>query len=201
VPVPAAPATARYRFTFEALWSAATHPQDFPGDPHFSPLVGATHLASTRFWQEGSAATDGIRDMAERGLTSRLSDEIRTAVAAGAAQHLLLGGNIRVSPGSVSLEFEVSQGHPAVTLVSMVAPSPDWFTGVSAFQLLENAQWIERRSLELGPWDAGTDSGTTFTSPDEATSPRRPVSRITGFPFLLNGQVRPIARFTFERIQ
>ncbi len=69
---PPPPQTARYRFTFDALWSAATHPQDFPGDPHFSPLVGATHLATTRFWQEGAVATDGIRDMAERGLTIRL---------------------------------------------------------------------------------------------------------------------------------
>lgn len=199
-PAPAPPATARYRFTFDALWSAATHPQDFPPNPHFSPLVGATHIAATRFWQEGATATDGIRDMAERGLTTRLADEVRAAIAAGTAQQVLLGGDIPRSPGTVSLEFDVSQTFPVVTLVSMVAPSPDWFTGVSGLALFENGQWVERRVLELGPWDAGTDSGTTFQSPDEATTPRRAVARIAGFPFVLNGQVLPVARFTFERM-
>ena len=27
---------ARYRVTFQATWSAATHPTNFPGNPHFS---------------------------------------------------------------------------------------------------------------------------------------------------------------------
>lgn len=162
--------------------------------------MGATHNASVRFWQEGNPASDGIRDMAERGRTSPLDNEIRAAIGAGTAQALLLGGEIPRSPGTVSLEFEVSQTHPLVTLVSMVAPSPDWFTGVSAVSLFESGQWVERRSLELGPWDAGTDSGRTFTSPDEATTPRQPISRITGFPFAVGGQVAPVARFTFERL-
>jgi hypothetical protein len=197
---PPAPQAARYRFTFDVSWSAATHPQDFPSDAHFSPLVGATHAASVRFWQEGTAASDGVRDMAERGRTTPLDSEVRAAITAGAAQFLLLGGNIARSPGSVSLEFDVTQSHPLVTLVSMVAPSPDWFTGVSGVPLLDNGQWVDRLVLELGPWDAGTDSGTTFTSPDQVTQPRQPVSPITGFPFLRGGQVAPIARFTFQRI-
>jgi hypothetical protein len=197
---PSAPQTARYRLTFEAVWSGATHPQDFPSDAHFSRLVGGTHDANVRFWQEGAIASDGIRDMAERGRTTPLDNEVRAAIAAGTAQTLLIGGDIPRSPGMVSLDFEMSQTHSFVTIVSMVAPSPDWFTGVSGLPLYENGQWVDERSLELGPWDAGTDNGRTFTSPDEATTPRRPVARITGFPFLHNGQVGPIARFTFRRL-
>lgn len=196
-----APASARYRVTFEALWSAATHPRDFPADAHFSRLVGGTHAAATRFWQEGALASDGIRDMAERGRTTPLDNEVRSAIAAGTAEHLIIGGDIPRSPGSVSLEFEISQAHPLVTLVSMVAPSPDWFTGVSGLPLFEQGQWVDRRSLELFPWDAGTDSGPTFASPDQATTPRRPVARITGFPFEQGGQVAPVGRFSFERIR
>lgn len=194
------PATARYRVTFDASWSAATHPRDFPADAHFSRLVGGTHAAGVRFWQEGAPASDGIRDMAERGRTTPLDNEVGAAIAAGTAQYLLLGGDIPRSPGSVSLEFEVSQAFPLVTLVSMVAPSPDWFAGVSALPLFENGQWVDRRMVDLDPWDAGTDSGTTFTSPDQATVPRRPVTRITGVPFDLGGRVAPVGRFTFERL-
>ena len=35
----AAQEEARYRVTFEAGWSAASHPEGFPGNPHFSGLV------------------------------------------------------------------------------------------------------------------------------------------------------------------
>ena len=37
------PATARYRVVFNATWSAATHPRDFPSSPHFSGLIDRRH--------------------------------------------------------------------------------------------------------------------------------------------------------------
>ena len=40
---------AEYTVTFDAAWSAATHPEDFPGKPHFSGLIGATHNGDLRF--------------------------------------------------------------------------------------------------------------------------------------------------------
>lgn len=33
--------------------------------------------------------------------------------------------------------------------------------------------------LNLKPWDVGTDSGVTYTSPDSLTTPREPIRRIT----------------------
>jgi hypothetical protein len=33
------PQTARYLVTFQARWSAATHPDEIPPRPHFSPLI------------------------------------------------------------------------------------------------------------------------------------------------------------------
>jgi hypothetical protein len=74
-------AAVRYRATFRATWSAATHPSDFPATAHFSPLVGGTHNGQVRLWTEGGIATDGIKDMAERGLTSTLSTEVSAASA------------------------------------------------------------------------------------------------------------------------
>ena len=53
---------------------------------------------------------------------------------------LLSGDNLRGSPGSTQFEFEVSRDYPLVTLVTMVAPSPDWFVGVSALSLRERRQ-------------------------------------------------------------
>ncbi|MCA1561981.1 MAG: spondin domain-containing protein [Acidobacteria bacterium] len=198
-PVPEAPSTARYRVTFDATWTAATHPRDFPGNAHFSPLVGATHTARVSFWSEGALATEGIRGMAERGSRLALDQEIRTAIAAGTAQHLLAADGIP-SPASISLEFDSSREFPLITLVTMIAPSPDWFVGVSGLALFEDMQWVEERTVTLIPWDAGTDSGATFSSPDQNTNPRQPISRILTPPLGVGGQAAPLGSFTFRRI-
>jgi len=195
-----APLTARYRITFQATWTSATHPVDFPSTAHFSPLVGGTHNASAAFWSEGAPASTGIKDMSERGRTSPLDQEIEAAIRNRSAQHLLLGDGLGTSPASVSLEFEISQTHPLVTLLSMIAPSPDWFVGVSRLALFENGSWIDERRIELVPWDAGTDSGVTFTSADVVTSPPQPISRIVTLPLSPNGRVTPLGTFTFSRL-
>lgn len=176
-----------------------THPQDAPDNPHYSALIGVTHNSGVAFWVPGSPATEGIRRMAESGLNLALDTEIRTANAAATAQHLLLGSTL-ASPGATSFEFEVSQTHPLVTLVTMVAPSPDWFVGVSALPMFENDAWIERRVIQLAPWDAGTDSGATFRAPDIDTRPRQPISLISTPPLAVNGAVTPLGTFTFTRL-
>jgi hypothetical protein len=195
----ATPGTARYRVVFDSTWTAITHPQEAPPNPHFSTPIGATHNASVTFWRDGALASEGIRRMAEQGSTSPLDNEIRAAIAAGTAQHLFLGEGFS-SPRLISLEFDVSSAHPLVTLVSMVAPSPDWFAGVAGLALFENGAWIETRVIDVYPWDAGTDSGRTFLSPDLETIPRQPISRIATAPFAVSGAVAPLGTLRFTRI-
>lgn len=193
--------TARYSVTFEATWDAATHPGDFPPNPHFSGLIGGTHDASVRFWQPGALASEGIRLMAERGRQSPLDLEVDAAARAGTAEFLLRGGDVPSSPGSVALEFDVSTRFPLVTLVTMVAPSPDWFVGVSGLSLLENGAWVGEKAVDLVPWDAGTDSGATYRSADRATTPPVGIHRLTGAPVESNGAVAPMGRFVFRRLR
>jgi hypothetical protein len=197
---PSPAATARYRVTFEATWDAATHPMDFPPNPHFSGLIGGTHRGTVSFWQEGGLATEGIRLMAERGRQSPLDIEVDAALRAGHAQHLLVGSDVPSSPGSTSLEFMVSVDYPLVTLVTMVAPSPDWFVGVSGLSLRESGDWVASRTVELTPWDAGTDSGVSYRSADRVTAPPEPIRRLTGSPVSVGGSVPSMGRFVFRRL-
>ena len=198
---PAIPATARYRVLFNATWSASTHPNQFPSAPHFSGLIGGTHNEAVSFWGPGQNATRGIKSMAETGGQSLLAGEIRAAIERGTAQHVLRGGGIGRSPGLVSLVFEINRDFPLVTLVSMIAPSPDWFVGVRDLSLLEAGDWVEERTLELFPYDAGTDSGVTFNSRDAATVPPQPIRRITEPPLGNGRTAAPLGTFTFTRIQ
>ncbi len=198
-PTPAA-ATANYRVTFDATWSAATHPVDIPRNPHFSALIGGTHSDRVVFWEPGETATPGIEAMAELGATSPLDAEIRAAIAAGTAERLIEGEGIPRSPGRVSVDFEIGRDHPLVTLVSMVAPSPDWFVGVHGMSLVENGDWVEEKTVRLAPYDAGTDSGATFRSADSDTVPRQPIREIQNPPLAAGGPAEPLGTFTFERL-
>ena len=194
-------ATARYRVRFNATWSRTTHPNEFPSRPHFSGLIGGTHNDQVKFWDSGQNATPGIKNMAETGGQSLLANEVRAAIQAGTAERVILGGGISSSPGLVSLEFEISRDFPLVTLVSMIAPSPDWFVGVHDLSLLDAGDWFEERTVELFPYDAGTDSGVSFNSPDAPTVPPQPIRRITEPPLGNGRTAAPLGTFTFSRIQ
>lgn len=175
--------TATYEVVFTATWSAETHPQDFPSFPHFSPPIGGTHDVSVHFWREGEPASLGIKRMAEWGSVTPLDTEVMAAISAGSAGEVIQALWIPESPGTTSTEFTVSTGHPLVTLVAMIAPTPDWFVGVEGLNLLQGQAWADSVVVDLFPFDAGTDSGSGYTSPDLATVPPDPVAAITGGPF------------------
>ncbi|MCA8969660.1 MAG: spondin domain-containing protein [Planctomycetes bacterium] len=171
--------TAVYELTFQSTWSAQTHPIDFPSFPHYSSLIGATHDATVSFWDSGSIASPGIEAMAERGATSTLTAEVNQAIQKGAANRVVTGPGLGVSPGSTKTRITIDATHPRLTLVTMLAPSPDWFVGVSGLDLTKNGQWIDQITVPLHVYDAGTDSGPTYTSPDMDTQPREKIAIIT----------------------
>jgi hypothetical protein len=194
--------TARYQVVFNSTWSQATHPTDWPVNPHMSGLVGGTHNSEVSFYHEGETATEGIRLMAEQGRKEQLLSEIAPGITNGTAQFLLSGGGISPSPGTVSLVFPepMRRDFPLVTLVSMIAPSPDWFVGVDGLSLIEDNQWVTNKVVTLYGMDAGTDSGASYASPDQVTVPRGIITRFTGFPALVNGAIVPFGTYTFTRL-
>lgn len=191
---------AAYKVTFTSTWSMQTHPDGFPGNPHFSRLVGGTHNDMVSFWDNGGLATQGIQNMAELGATAALESEVQDAIDAGTAEYILVGGGINPSPGSVSLNFSVTSEFPRVTLTSMIAPSPDWFVGVSGLSLWQNDDWVDSLTVDLYLYDAGTDDGTDYTSANAASSPHVPIMPISGYPVEVNDEVPPLGTFTFTRM-
>ena len=189
-----------YKVTFDATWSEETHPDDFPPNPHFSGLIGASHNENVKFWREGELASPGIKNMAETGSKSPLNSEILNAISDKTAYKLISGGGISLSPGSVSLNFKVSKDYPLVSLVTMIAPSPDWFVGVDSLNLYENGSFVDEKVVTLYAFDAGTDSGETYTSPNEPTIPPVAIFKIEGYPFYYNGELVPLGTFTFTKL-
>ncbi len=193
-------AMAEYRLTFDATWSLATHPDQFPPNPHFSGLIGGTHTHEALFWDVLHEATAGIESMAETGSKTALTGEVQAAITAGTAGAVISGGGIGLSPGSVSVTFTVTPEFSRVTVVSMIAPSPDWFVGVASLPLLVGGRWVDEVTVPLAPYDAGTDSGASYTSANQDTNPAAPIVEITGPPLEVGGTVPPLGTFTFERL-
>ena len=189
-----------YTLTFESTWSASTHSTNFPSNPHFSGLIGSTHNLSSSLWEEGSTASDGIESMAETGSKSALKDIIKTLIDSNDAQVTIDGGNIGNSPGSVSVTFSISEEFPYVSVVSMLAPSPDWFVGVSGVNLRESGDWVAEKVINLYLYDAGTDSGPDYTSSNNDTNPKENISKLTSTtsgPF--NNGLPFVGTFTFTK--
>ena len=195
--------TATYRVTFTSTWSQATHPHpngaaSFPPTPHLSGLIGGSHNENVTFWQNGATASLGIKNMAEQGLKTDLQNEVNQAISAGIANTVISGGGIPLSPDSVSISSVVmTKEYPLVTLTSMIAPSPDWFVGVSGLSLLDDQNnWLPEKVVVLYPYDAGTDSGTDYLALDNATTPPAPITRLQDVAPFSN---QPIGTFTFTR--
>ncbi len=189
-----APATA---LTYELIFSATWHPPPgSPPNPHFSPLIGGSHDGSFHLWAPGEEASAGIEAMAELGDPRLLRDEVRRGIRQGRALSLIesLGND---SPGGAVVTFEVDPAHPLVTVTTMVAPSPDWFVGVHDLPLFSEGAFLQEVVVPLFPYDAGTDSGPSFRSPNDDTQPQELIALLEDpglFP------VTPVGTFTFRAV-
>lgn len=83
----------------------------------------------------------------------------------------------------------------------MLAPSPDWFTGITNVNLYEDNRWVKERTIEAYAYDAGTDDGIEYTSKNKETKPHNKVIRIEKEPFLHDKKLVPIGTFNFIKIE
>ena len=194
-PVAAFASSAKYAVTFRGAWTSAVTPGGVVGGAHFSRLIGGVHNAAVTFLESGEMSSAGVEAMAEVGGWTGLRGEV--LAAAPDALSSISGDTDSISAtGSQSLTASLSTEHPRVTLVTMIAPSHDWFVGVSGLSLLDSeGLWLRSHAANLYPWDAGTEDGTGFSlSPSVATSPPGVIESIRGTgPFTAD----PIATLNF----
>ena len=186
--------SATYRVTFEGKFTASALASgvSVPSGEHFTTLIGAVHNGSVTFWSSGGTASAGVEAVAELGTTGTFESEIKANMNAVTVfeQSIASGGT-----ATATVDIVVTTDHPRVTLLSMVAPSPDWFVGVSGLSLLDaQADWLPSHTVNLYPWDAGTEEGTEFSLSNAATSPQGTITSLRGTGKFSN---EPIATLTF----
>ena len=168
-----------YTITFTGAWTTTVTPGGLPGGAHFSRLIGGVHNDEVTFLESGEEASAGVESMAEVGGYSTLRSEIN---AAGDDRLSILQGTSDTLSPTAPVTFSdvtLTTDHPRVTLVTMIAPSPDWFVGVSGLSMLDSSgDWKESVSVNLYPWDAGTEEGTEFSLTNAETVPQGVISSI-----------------------
>uniref|UniRef100_A0A914ZKI1 Spondin-1 n=1 Tax=Parascaris univalens TaxID=6257 RepID=A0A914ZKI1_PARUN len=174
---------AKYSLEFIGLWSKDTHPKDYPTLEHlthFTDMLGASHSANYTMWKFGMIATDGMKEIAEWGNTFKGEQEMKEHASEIRTLMKIKGLWYPEVQGRTHSSFIVNKYHHLASLAAMFGPSPDWCVGISSVNLcLPDCTWVPERTFELLPFDAGTDNGPTYMSPNNPAEPRIPIHPIT----------------------
>ena len=189
---------ATYSLDFISNWNNTTHPHpggSFPSTAHWSRLVGTTHNANIVFWELGQLATTGVEEVAENGVTTFITQEINTSISNGNAYQVI---NLDLGFGNI-FTFEainVDADFPYISLMTMLAPSPDWLAEINSVKLTDNlGNWLSSISIDVYATDSGTDSGADYGTPDSDTNPPENIRSLQGIsPF----SDEKIATFVFS---
>lgn len=196
---------ATYKVEFTPLWTKAAFPIEYPDTslihrPHFSGLIGTGHNANYHVFTIGQPPTPGLERLSEMGKHDPLDEEIKAAIAAGNALALSESDPLKDFSQTATTQVQVDGAHPMVSLVAMIAPSPDWFAGVGDLNLMENGAWVASKTVDVQPYDSGGDDGTTYLADDVDTNPKKPTTLNQSRHFMKDGAVQPVARITFTKM-
>jgi len=163
-------------------------------------MLIASHSGKYSMWNPDSNSSPGVESMAETGSLGQLQTEIN---AAGKKVKDTGKGSLFFPDGlddQVNIgTFKMDRGHRLVSSVSMIAPSPDWFSGFHDYRPISDGKWLASFSIESYPYDAGTDSGSTYTSSNSPTNPQVNTFRLDSSTVFLNdGEVLPVARWSCD---
>jgi len=104
-------------------------------------------------------------------------------------------------PGTITINnVNVDAEFPNISLLTMIAPSPDWMAMIGNQKLTDASDnWLTSIEIDVYAVDTGTDSGTTSLSGDIDTNPRQDISCLENIsPF--SNQIIGAFVFTLEQV-
>ncbi len=167
-----------YNITFTSVWNAGDH-GTLPSGAHWSDLVGATHNTANEFLMMGGTATPGVENVAETGSSSTFESEVNAVIGLSRADQWLRKSVSSGPLGSAALSnITVHKDFSLLTLASMIAPSPDWIIAINSIDLRDGGTWKSSITIDLFPYDAGTEEGTTYSTSNSTTSPQETITSL-----------------------
>ena len=190
-----------YRMTFEGNFNEESSPGSLP-TPHvrFTQVIWGTHNSQVKFWDPGAMASFAVEAVAEEGVTFHLSNEFIAARKNMARWGFFPKGRYPGGEETHSITIELCKEAPLFTGLAMLDFSPDWFVGLSSYSLLDSeGNWIPSRTVNLYPYDAGTEQGSEYSLNNAPSDPYQPITSIKG-KGKFQGATAPVAKMKFELI-
>ena len=106
-------------------------------------------------------------------------NEVMMMKKSGFVSNVYKTGRVDTPGGYTTTKIMVQNMYSMVSLITMIAPSPDWFVGVDSYDLCGMDGWKEKVTMDLLPWDAGTGEGLTYSLKTGDTMPVNVIMRIT----------------------
>ena len=126
---------ARYSIEITGKWKAPEFA--VPVGVHFTSVFGMVHSHDTYLWKLNTKASTGVENIAETGNAYPILYEIDTAIATGKSI-ALIAITAPLPTGSSIANVYCTSNYSYISFETMLAPSPDWFTGINGFNLFEN---------------------------------------------------------------
>lgn len=189
-------ADATYRVTVSFDWQ-----QPELEDPHWSRLIAFAHTPRYSLFADGQTASSGLGLVATNGRVSVLQAELDEGQRRGRVGAREVVPGLEAGRGQFVLELTLTEEHHLVSFATMLAPSPDWFSGASGVDLRNAEGWVDQLTRPLWVWDAGVDSGGAFVSANTPTQPRESVRLLVHDAFLKPTGMAPIGDVRFERLR
>ncbi|MDE0243616.1 MAG: spondin domain-containing protein [Candidatus Kaiserbacteria bacterium] len=181
-----------YTVRMLGTWNKNVHGSWYPDGAHLSPMVAWSHRPGDHIYALGKSASIGVESVAETGSPRRIEREIHAVQNEGYILDYAIGKKI-YAPGEDMVQIRVAEHASNITVISMIAPSPDWFVAAKNISLFENGSWVERKQYAASIYDSGTDSGETFSARDIDTNPKESIDLLPNQPDV------PIVTFEFVR--
>jgi hypothetical protein len=191
-----------YEVRVERSWSESTHRAITRATSRISrPASEPTHGAGYRLFAEGGTATAGLEMLSQKGQVSPFDKEIADAQGKGAVGSVFKLSPVRIAGGEARAEFKADDMHPMLSFAEMVAPSPDWFTGVASVELKRDGRWIDGETMPLYAWDSGTNDAKTYMAAKIAVQPFAPIALNRAPMFVRDGMPVPVGKVTIRKLR
>lgn len=173
----------------------------------YSPLTGVSHSNRLSLLTVRGLASKAVATIAKSGDNEpfiKLANLFKRRT--GYVKEVVSADGPTLSGGSTTLRLKVDCARPFITVIGMLAPTPDWIVQINNRNMfnVRRGQFTRGTSGTLIAYDGGVDSGGDFTDPKDATldiltNPQEniaPLVEDSTDPFM--GQI--VGRFTIRRV-
>lgn len=138
---------------------------------HFTPRLLIAHTGAVDLFEPGTAASEGLRNIAEGGDTGLLAGDLDARFADDQTNQTF-GGLVNPATTSPNYTFETND-HPFLSLATMLIPTNDAFAGLDRWTIPTEPGTY---TVTLNAYDAGTEAN------DEINSGNSTLTGLSGAP-------------------